>query len=82
MKIARVVWHDIYVREEWHAKLKGKPMRMETIGRVHETTKEGVPYLVVVPNQYLEKKNAEEKYFGDVHIPRGCIESITYLKPG
>jgi len=76
MKAARVVWLDAHGGAgEWHEMPTAyEPLEVTSIGFIQEYP-QGV---VVIPNHAPDPIAAQ--CFGEVHIPRGCIVSLTQIE--
>jgi hypothetical protein len=77
MKIALVEWHDTHGGAgNWKDIADSyQPFRVFTVGYLTEFP-EGV---IVLPSYAPEQTSSDAQGFGEVHIPRGCIISITNL---
>lgn len=77
MNLVRVEWFDAHGGSgNWKdIASEYQPFRVLTVGYITEFP-DGV---VVLPNYAPDQLSSDAQGFGEVHIPRGCIISITDL---
>jgi len=73
-RIARVVWFDIYGKDDWHEGDPTEIYRLEAIGRVWRERVEGRTFLVVAPHNSLH----DAQRFYDLRIPWSNVIEIQY----
>ena len=85
MRLVKVEWWDAHSKDEWHDTPEGYiPLLITTVGYITRGTNQHGLLLedpqsggeAILPNVI----EGGEQVFGTVHIPRGCIKSITVLE--
>jgi hypothetical protein len=86
MKLVKIEWYDAHSKDEWHDIPEAYiPLVITSVGYISRGTNQHGLLLkdfvgegeVLLPNVSKDKQ-----CFGTVHIPRGCIKSITVLDEG
>lgn len=77
-KLAYIRWIDIHSSDPWQDKwpVDYDPFTVESVGWLVEVA-DGI---IVIPNRHCPSKGHEEtQYYGQSHIPTGCILNIHYI---